>query len=635
MTYDGDEEYHEEDLMDIDDEQVQQQVTADIADFRRTAVSQEPVSPCASYSKVPPAPPALAQTPIPSPVRTEIKLVLVVDTNYLISHLKFLTALLHSIPVPEFLFVVPFVVLDELDGLKQHFQRKYKKIADAACERAEDGLGKGTVDLSHCARDAIGFLHKSLSVNLPGLKGQTLDEFLPGVDTSKMTNDDKILECCRYAQSHYSPHVKLLSNDKNLCVKAMIHSIAPVSNYKRTAGDFIDEARKQLGMGPAPPGRPLLPPRLATATATMPVSVPPARRKSASSQSTPAAKRRNSVSSGADERETTDSSRCSPSVERGTSHSIQVVERRTSTSLRPTSAKAASSNPAASKAVPAHSDSAKPSSSKPNSANSASSKSSKSSSSHSEKPSEEPVDEVISKSQKRKMKRDRKKALEGAGVVPMMVDMPLGPAQTLVASPAMETAYVIQDEEMHDAMDLDEPIQPENVVLPPSTQRETPRARAEAALFPVPAPSQPSPSDPIEFVSREVADLLTGGMPPTFAAMFHKHMGESWRTMVPSPPPTWTVDFVVYLLDTQWRSCFVNELPPQFKPDYLPVLRRTAKDLDRGRKRHRVYVTKGDLMKVVRAVEILVGCCGKAGFVDDERRAKALVGTFKRLLEME
>ncbi|KAJ3300908.1 hypothetical protein HDU76_005971, partial [Blyttiomyces sp. JEL0837] len=133
---------------------------------------------------------------------------------------------------------VPTVVIRELDGLKTEKENKEKD--------------DSPYSVSKLAKLANDFLYKAfLDRKLKrGIRGQKVDERLPipKGEVIVMTNDDRILECCRYCQIHYSPHVFLLSNDKNLCVKAMIQSITPISNPKFGVEEFLDKVRHTAGI---------------------------------------------------------------------------------------------------------------------------------------------------------------------------------------------------------------------------------------------------------------------------------------------------------------------------------------------------------------------------------------------------
>ncbi|KAF9300319.1 RNA endoribonuclease [Mortierella antarctica] len=151
--------------------------------------------------------------------------VVVLDTNVLLSHLNFLRSLVAVCDTKynganshtKAVFIVPWVVIQELDGLK-----------------VDRGRRGGEVDVVDKARRAIKYIQDELEKpeNKRSLRGQKIGECLE----KRETNDDYILDCCQYFQSELGTDKKtkvtLFSNDRNLCVKAMIHEVATLSHGK-------------------------------------------------------------------------------------------------------------------------------------------------------------------------------------------------------------------------------------------------------------------------------------------------------------------------------------------------------------------------------------------------------------------
>ncbi|KAG8240365.1 hypothetical protein J437_LFUL002506, partial [Ladona fulva] len=133
-------------------------------------------------------------------------LVIVLDTNVLISDVKFVESLIENefkgIGHPT--LVIPWMVLKELDALKGKSANK-----NSALERN--------------ARRAIQFIHQCFNSHNPWVKGQS------AVDDKQEcfkvdSPDDSILNCC--LQLHYKNNkVILLSNDINLCNKAIANGV--------------------------------------------------------------------------------------------------------------------------------------------------------------------------------------------------------------------------------------------------------------------------------------------------------------------------------------------------------------------------------------------------------------------------
>ncbi|KAG9292192.1 hypothetical protein G9A89_023912 [Geosiphon pyriformis] len=201
------------DCMDIDDEWTLQDITTQIIQYRenKTLFSNQD-----DFLEVfPPALPEKCDKPLH-------RAIVVVDTNFLISHLSFVKTLVYEYAKAyQLIVIVPWIVLQELDGLK-------------TSQRKSDLPGTGPlnqfpqqVNLSTLAKTAIAFLHNCFMSKQEGVRGQKLDEKLEKSEC----NDDKILDCCRYFKSRTKCSTTLLSNDKNLCVKAMVHEI-PTASYQ-------------------------------------------------------------------------------------------------------------------------------------------------------------------------------------------------------------------------------------------------------------------------------------------------------------------------------------------------------------------------------------------------------------------
>ncbi|KAK9760378.1 hypothetical protein K7432_015658 [Basidiobolus ranarum] len=151
--------------------------------------------------------------------------VIVADTNYLISQLRFFTELVNAADQRgDILVVIPSVVIWELDGLKKATGIKSDNSAHSP-------------DVAILARDAINFLYERFLTN-GSLRGQKLSEV---VNMKAENNDDRILDCCRYFGSFFTCPLVLLSNDKNLCIKAMVHEIRTCSLWRKTALELFQE----------------------------------------------------------------------------------------------------------------------------------------------------------------------------------------------------------------------------------------------------------------------------------------------------------------------------------------------------------------------------------------------------------
>ncbi|KAK9370430.1 PIN domain-containing protein [Lipomyces kononenkoae] len=138
----------------------------------------------------------------------------VVDTNFLMSHLTILNELVAYYPNFRNLLVFPLTVIQELDGLK------------TVNLPANEGLqSRHQTDIGLLARRANDWLFKAFARSEPAILGQKANEEIE----KGVIGDKSILYCCRFFQEIRHTPVILLSNDKNLCVQALIYSIRTVS----------------------------------------------------------------------------------------------------------------------------------------------------------------------------------------------------------------------------------------------------------------------------------------------------------------------------------------------------------------------------------------------------------------------
>lgn len=151
------------------------------------------------------------------------KTLLVVDTNFMLSHLNIIDSLakLHSKYHHE--IIIPITVMKELDGLKSS-NRPSK----------DDYIISGTT-VGHLARWANAWIYSKLADLDSSVRAQKLRQFIDR-DAIK---DDAILDCCVYFQEKENALVILLSNDKNLCLKALANDVLTVSYRKDMTASLI------------------------------------------------------------------------------------------------------------------------------------------------------------------------------------------------------------------------------------------------------------------------------------------------------------------------------------------------------------------------------------------------------------
>jgi DNA polymerase III epsilon subunit-like protein len=77
------------------------------------------------------------------------------------------------------------------------------------------------------ARKAMKFLEVHLRNKKYAIRGQRSDELFDKKNRSG--GDDSILDCCLYFQQLTAKRLTLLSNDRNLCIKVMVHGVDSLS----------------------------------------------------------------------------------------------------------------------------------------------------------------------------------------------------------------------------------------------------------------------------------------------------------------------------------------------------------------------------------------------------------------------
>lgn len=139
---------------------------------------------------------------------------LIVDTNFMLSHLNILNDLKETGEKYKIKVVIPIAAIKELDGLK-----KSTRVADMEGELSGKSVG-------HLARWANDWIYAALATNNGTVVGQKLSQRIDKF----ATQDDAILDCCLFYQTTYPTSlVVMLSNDKNLCLKALANEVLTVS----------------------------------------------------------------------------------------------------------------------------------------------------------------------------------------------------------------------------------------------------------------------------------------------------------------------------------------------------------------------------------------------------------------------
>lgn len=206
-------------MIDVDDPEVQDAISTAVEEIKPQVPTPQWYKNHHSIADRPPSPQKKTPTVIP---------MLVLDTNFLISHLSLLEEVRVLHEQYGHIIVIPWVVIQELDGLKEN--RKMSNHVDST----SDGSRK-TSSIRYLARAATDWIYKHLASNTTSIVGQKLTQ----INDLNLTGDDAILDCCRYFQTHKGGLTVILSNDKNLCTKSLIHEVRTISYVKDMTAEQI------------------------------------------------------------------------------------------------------------------------------------------------------------------------------------------------------------------------------------------------------------------------------------------------------------------------------------------------------------------------------------------------------------
>ncbi|QLQ82173.1 hypothetical protein HG537_0G04280 [Torulaspora globosa] len=188
-------------MLEMDDED-EIQLVSDILSQRRCSVSEDAHSSITREA---------LDFKIPAMMPTKVKSVFVVDTNFLISHLSTLEALRELASSFHHQIVIPNAAIRELDGLKN--SSKVLQVDD------------NTEAIGFLARLANDWIYRHFANMDSGVMGQKLRQTI----NPNCIKDDAILDCCLFFKEKLNCFVILLSNDKNLCMKALAEGLLTVS----------------------------------------------------------------------------------------------------------------------------------------------------------------------------------------------------------------------------------------------------------------------------------------------------------------------------------------------------------------------------------------------------------------------
>ncbi|CCH61997.1 hypothetical protein TBLA_0G00480 [Henningerozyma blattae CBS 6284] len=160
--------------------------------------------------------------------------IFVVDTNFIISHLNTLEGLRTLSEQYHHTIMIPMTVVKELDGLK-HSEKIVKHLKEQKRSNSHDDEEERAV--GQLARWANSWIYKNLANRDSGIAVQRHSEKLD----KTCIKDDAILDCCLFFNQESSPFslVVLLSNDKNLCLRALGEDILTISFTKTMNSKLI------------------------------------------------------------------------------------------------------------------------------------------------------------------------------------------------------------------------------------------------------------------------------------------------------------------------------------------------------------------------------------------------------------
>lgn len=215
-------------MVDIQDENDAQNVSRMLSN-KRSDISNEDDMPISNED---------LDSRIPVLMPTRMRSLFVVDTNFFISHLGMLESLRRLRQSFHHQIVVPNTVIRELDGLKSSTK--------------EVRVSQDTEVIGKLARQANDWVYKNLASMDSGVMGQKIRQAI----NPDCVKDDAILDCCLYFKEKMQCFVVLLSNDKNLCMKALTEGLPTVTFKKGMTAELIASMTYNENLSIFGPGAP-------------------------------------------------------------------------------------------------------------------------------------------------------------------------------------------------------------------------------------------------------------------------------------------------------------------------------------------------------------------------------------------
>lgn len=177
---------------------------------------------------------------VPLP-KLPIEIYLVVDTNFFLANLQFLDNIVKLAIRYQYIIIIPTTVIHELDSLKVS-SRPVTNNQDTSFSKSSSNLTVGKL-----ARSANNWIYKQLAESNPFVKGQLSNEIIE----KDLEQDDAIHDCCLFFKNVAKGLVVLLSNDTNLCIRALKDKVLTVTfqeglSSKVAAKMIYNEAKARL-----------------------------------------------------------------------------------------------------------------------------------------------------------------------------------------------------------------------------------------------------------------------------------------------------------------------------------------------------------------------------------------------------
>ncbi|KAF8455809.1 PIN domain-containing protein [Terfezia claveryi] len=187
--------------------------------------------------------------------------ILVIDTSFILSHLHLVEAMVSLHDIYGSVVMIPWATIQELDGLRKSSGRITTTASVSLLGSRHNLANKITrmVEVSRLARQAVNWQLKMFQQMHKGVWGQKREECID----IHACGDDAILSCARYFKEIRGFVTVLLSDDRNLCVKARVYDLLTVSfdpGVTHTARAILDKTAAEVkAVQPHLSSRPAIP----------------------------------------------------------------------------------------------------------------------------------------------------------------------------------------------------------------------------------------------------------------------------------------------------------------------------------------------------------------------------------------